>query len=315
MFSGRVSDETAWKRAFLFMILHLPMVYINMELLIPRLYLKKKYLLYALACIAILIALFFLFKYIWHLPLDEIPQRPRRVRTFGYRGLFDSFLGIVLLLLSSIVKLAQVSNQKEKETAQLRSENLNSELKFLKSQINPHFLFNTLNNIYTLSLLKSDKTPDTVLKLSEMLRYVLYECSNKERVPVSKEVVYIQNYIALQLLKDSAITNVEFISNIERDAGITPMLFIPFVENAFKHSRIEDVREGWIRIQLNATQSAVTFTVENSLPDIDSTKDETGGIGIENVKKRLILTYPGQHSLEVTKRDKSFVIHLEITLP
>ncbi len=182
--------------------------------------------------------------------------------------------------------MSQIASIKEQESALLKSEHLNW-LKFLKSQINPHFLFNTLNNIYTLSMLKSDQTPDMILKLSNMLRYILYECSDKDKVPIAKEVAYIRNYIDLQLLKDSEIKNIHFEEGIKDNVAIAPMLLIPFIENSFKHSRIEDTEKGWINIKLSCNRKEIFFSCENSLPAVEYKKDKTGGIGIENARRRL----------------------------
>lgn len=328
LFSARSQEPSAWRPTLLFLTLHIPIAYFNMQFLIPKFYLKKKYLLYSLICIALIAGTVIIFQSTLSEFIGPPPNRAsfepppgfnpahfnnnRPPSGFRFRGFMELSMSLSVLLLSSVLKISQIANRKERETEILRSENFNSELKFLKSQINPHFLFNTLNNIYALSLLKSDKTPDTVLRLSEMLRYVLYECSITEKVPISKEVIYIKNYIALQLLRDSKIKNVNFTSEIDRDVEVAPMVFIPFVENAFKHSKIENITEGWINITLKAKSNNVMLVVENSKPRLDSKKDATGGIGIENVNKRLKLLYPGNHFLEVTQNETSYKVSLEL---
>jgi len=331
LFSARSLTPSAWKPTLLFLGLHIPMAYFNMQFLIPRFYLKKKYILYSLICIVLIAATVVIFQSaLFELnspPPNRFPfttqpnfgpgsfdaNRPMPPPSaFRFRGFMELSMSLSILLLSSVMKISQIANRKERETEQLRSENFNSELKFLKSQINPHFLFNTLNNIYALSLLKSDKTPDTVLRLSEMLRYVLYECSITEKVPVSKEVIYIRNYIALQLLRDSKIKNVNFTTDIDRDVEVAPMIFIPFVENAFKHSKIENITEGWITITLTARSNNVILIVENNKPRTGSAKDTTGGIGIDNVTKRLKLLYPGNHFLEIKQNETSYKVSLEL---
>jgi len=221
---------------------------------------------------------------------------------------------LAIYFLSTAFKTSQIAFKREKEASELKSENLNSELKFLRSQINPHFLFNALNNIYSLSVIKSEKTPDNILKLSDMLRYIIYDC-NADRVPLDKEMSYIQNYVDLQKLKDDKITNIDI--NFEKAKGntmIAPMIFIPFIENSFKHSKIEDVDQGFITIKIENDENKLKFLVENSLPAQQYAKDKVGGVGLENVKRRLQLLYPGTHNLSIQTADGIFRVGLELDL-
>jgi len=172
--------------------------------------------------------------------------------------IFTSFIG------SALFEIAAFANRKEREAAVYQSEKLEAEIKFLKSQINPHFLFNALNNIYTLTLLKSDNAPDHLLKLSGMLRYMLHDCK-AEKVPLHKEIAYLQNFIDLQMLKDSSGLNVKVHFDESRpNLNMAPMLLILFVENAFKHSKFEDLANGWITIGLRTGEHHIEFEVENS---------------------------------------------------
>ena len=152
--------------------------------------------------------------------------------------LLISFVG------STLIELTLFANKKEKAAISIEKEKLDTEMKFLKSQINPHFLFNALNNIYSLTVIKSDKAPDNLMRLSEMLRYMLYD-SNDGTVPLHKEIDYLENYVSLALLKDSRGLNVKVdLDKGHPDLRVVPLLFIPFVENAFKHSKIEDLNNG-----------------------------------------------------------------------
>ena len=219
-----------------------------------------------------------------------------------------SFIG------SSLIVIGAYANRKEKEMIQLQKEKFETELKFLKSQVNPHFLFNALNNIYTLSVLKSDAAPENLLKLSAMLRYVLYDCK-EPTVPLAKEIEYLRHFIALNMLKDSRGLNVK--ANLDESRPqlrIAPMLFIPFVENAFKHSKVEDLANGWIDIQLKTEDAAVILEVKNSLPKTGVTKNETGGIGLENVQRQLELLYPDRHELRIERGESTFGVYLKILL-
>jgi sensor histidine kinase YesM len=163
-------------------------------------------------------------------------------------------------------------------------------------------------------MIRSAETPGMILKLSGMLRYILYDC-NEEKVLLEKEITYIDHYISLQKLKDSEINDIEF-DHKEADGKvmIAPMILIPFVENAFKHSKIEDVRKGWIKIKLVSKNQTLEFNIENSIPKVNYTKDETGGIGLENVKRRLDLLYSDRYDLNIEKENGVFKVILRILL-
>lgn len=319
--SDRFPIEFAVKRALFLIGMQLPIVYFNMEILIPKFYVKKEYFAFVAFNLIALILFAYLsenfvqpvnnFQPFSRTPPPDFDGRGRRP-FFLAKYFFSIIPSLILILISSLLKLSQIANKREVEAALLKGENLNSELKFLKYQINPHFLFNTLNNVYTLSLIKSDKAPDTIMKLSEMLRYVLYECGEQDLVPISKEINYMNNYISLQKMKDSEINNIVFETDVTKDIMIAPMLFIPFVENSFKHSNIENSDQGWARFSLKYEEGRVTFIAENSLSDQLEKKDEAGGIGIENVKRRLQLIYPGQHEIEIIKKDKAFKVKIDI---
>lgn len=228
------------------------------------------------------------------------------------------FMGLVVytavIMVSTVLESIQLHRQQERLSNQVEQEKLLAELKFLKSQINPHFLFNVLNNVYSLSIIKSEQTPEVVMKLSEMLRYMLYQ-SGDERASLNQEIAYIQNFIALQQLKDDEPLAVKLELEVKNPhARIAPMILIPFVENAFKHSKIEDVSNGWIRMRLSEQGNQFVFEVSNSLPVSSFTKDPTGGIGLSNVKRRLELEYPGKHQLDIREAENAFTIELSMSL-
>ncbi len=213
---------------------------------------------------------------------------------------------------SALVEVTRFANIKQRENIELEKQKLVTEIKFLKAQINPHFLFNALNNIYTLALTKSDNAPDNLLRLSNMLRYMVYDCSAK-KVPLHKEVDYLRDYLALASLKDSSGMKIH--ANFEvsnQNIMVPPLLFIPFVENAFKHSNIEDIKNGWIKIDLTSLGQGIDFKVENSLFQGDGPKDSRGGIGLDNVRKRLKLIYDDAFSLDTESQSDSFITHLTI---
>ncbi len=293
------------------------LVIVNLHFLLPRFFFRKKAFLFALLGFALIVMLTIIIG-IKGAPWDVLPAPGRPPGSSGPRGwrnawqisraipFLTAFLG------SSVFGIAQYAGQKERETIRLANEKLEAEMKFLKSQINPHFLFNALNNIYALVVLKSDVAPDHLLKLSNMLRYMLYDCK-ADRVPLAKEIEYIRNYIDLKMLKDSRGMNVNVhLDDSRPDLLVAPLLFIPFIENAFKHSRIEDLTKGWIRIRLETAPEKITLHVDNSVPPNEETKDKVGGIGLENVARQLTLAYPDRHSLQIDKSDDRFSVHLSI---
>lgn len=217
-------------------------------------------------------------------------------------------------ILAILVEAYLFVKKTEEEVILTKNEKLQNELKLLKSQINPHFLFNSLNNIYTLAGIDSNRTQKSIINLSDMLRYVLYEC-DQETVPLKKEVEYIENYLKLFALKSSKNYPISTKLNIENNSiPVAPMLFIPFVENAIKHSNIDDRENSFINIKINADADTINFEIENSKPQKVIIKDAVGGIGLENVKKRLAILYPEKHDLEISETDTNFRVNLHLNL-
>ncbi len=204
------------------------------------------------------------------------------------------------------------STKSRKREIDLMHQSIEFEMKFLKSQINPHFLFNALNNIYALSIIKSEKTPDMILKLSDMLRFTLYESENK-KVKVGREIDYIVNFIEFQKIKMDSEPNIKVdISNCNKELMIEPMLLIPFIENSFKHGNINDTKKGWLQVEIKTLGPMLIFQVSNSLPSIAINKDVVGGIGVENVRKRLGMLYPDRYELNIDTSDSSFRVFMKI---
>lgn len=290
----------------------------NLKFLFPRFYIRgniRQYIVVSVLTLIVMVVLINIGQYLF--PKDMLlPQiatlehRPIQImRTIG-----PVFPMLVVMLTSTLIEIYIIAAKSSKEAAQLKSEKLEAELKFLKSQINPHFLFNSLNNIYTLTHINPKSAGDSLLKLSEMLRYLLYEC-DAEKVPLGRELTYLKNYIALFNLKDEEELNIKFdATDVNEQVMIAPLLFIPFIENAFKHSQIEDLDNGWIEIALFGDEEQVFFEVKNSIPDVDFSKDGVGGIGLQNVKRQLELLYPNRHSLEIERKEKEFNIGLKVIL-
>ncbi|PWN06320.1 hypothetical protein DDZ15_10895 [Rhodohalobacter mucosus] len=191
----------------------------------------------------------------------------------------------------------------------LKAEKSKAELALLRSQVNPHFFFNTLNNLYSLVVQKSDKAPDVILKLSDMMRYTIYE-GDKESVRLEDEIGYLQQYIDLHKIRYNKKVDVRFNAPDAADTFVAPLLFIVLLENAFKHG-VETMREGaYIHITLENEGGNVRFEIRNNFNEF--TVEETSGIGLENLKKRLRLLYPGRHSLDIVKENNNFTVTLEL---
>lgn len=226
--------------------------------------------------------------------------------------LIEIFVAIASLIYAIIIDWLK----KRGEVASLYTTNIETELNFLKTQINPHFLFNSLNSIYAHTLKKSDEAPELVLKLSEIMRYMLYDC-NEEVVPLEQELNYIKNYLELERVRKGK--NNEIIFTVEGDTDhqhIAPLLLITFVENSFKHG-VNNISEGFVKIHCKIQHNTLSFTITNSVSPqihIANLNKKSGGIGLENAKRRLELLYPSRHALTIKKRIDEFEVHLILNL-
>jgi len=230
---------------------------------------------------------------------------------FALRIFMDFIKFGFVLFIDYIIHLANASKDYKIREKQLREEKLDTELKLLKAQINPHFIFNALNNIYSLTYMKSENAPVSVLKLSEMLRYVFYDCSN-DRVSLTSEINYIENFIAFQQMKSKYTQNISMQLDLKNsNPQIAPMLYIPFIENAFKYSHIEEIEDGYVNILIKEESGKLIFIIKNSIPE--QNKPLSGsGTGIKNVKHRLNLIYPENHILNIKEQDNEYSVELVI---
>jgi two-component system, LytTR family, sensor kinase len=219
------------------------------------------------------------------------------------------FIGAI----STVFMMQDRIRQQTEQTQKIKAEKLATELKLLKAQINPHFIFNTLNNIYSLVYLKSDRAAESVLKLSQMLRYVIEECE-REKVALKSEIEYIENYIAFRQIKSPGERKIAFdCSAADPEVLIAPMLFMPFIENGFKYSEIEETPEAFVSITLGTDSREIRFNIRNSIPS--PRKHRPGaGTGIENVRKRLEILFPQRHTLRLLEGKNEFDVHLTLWL-
>lgn len=281
-------------------------------LLFRRFFPAKKFLLLFAGIIGLII--FFI---LMRFALEEIAaptifnsrNYPETVRLKFY-ALDNIYYAIVYIMLGFLIFLLDNQFRIQREQAELVQKNREAELQFLRSQINPHFLFNTLNNIYSLIYDKSDKAPEATLQLSEMMRYTLYE--KQDWVPLIKEWKYIQSFIELQQLRfDRPIASEIKIQGLNElpQPEIAPYILIPFIENAFKHGDLLDINNP-VKIELIVDKGSILFAISNKIGR--QQKDKTGGVGLENVKRRLELIYPANYNLEIHNDGMFYSVNLSI---
>ncbi len=309
---------------FLYNILLFVPAYINNFWLIPKLNLNRNIRKYLAAVIILFgVSVIVLGQYLKYLydhfntselvdftPLAASASAPETVKKYQYY--FDVFpgIGIVMLMMATGYSI-QTFLLKIKKEEQAETQQKIAELSLLKSQISPHYLFNVLNSLYALSLKKSEETPDVILKISDILRYSLYETQEKE-IAISHEIHILNMYMDIEKLRMSENASISFRHSVKEPVKIAPMLLLPLIENAFKHGIDSTVEASYIKAVLTCSHNSLIFVCENNFKELQ--KKETGGIGIENIRKRLELLYPANHRLEIKKHKDIFNVTLEIKL-
>lgn len=306
---------------FRFVIFMLPIAmgttYLFNYYLIPKFLFQKKIKRFILFSVYAFIGSFYLIS-LMIFPLLILRDSPVNFAELD-KSLIDIYFLVVgmytAIIVAILIKLVKLSYERQHLHLELLKEKTEAELAMLRSQINPHFLFNTLNNIYTLSLKKSDQTPEMVLKLSEMLDYLLYEC-NSPKVPLKKEVKLIENYLYLQQVRYGNRLKIEFKKdNHLADLQIAPMLLLPFIENSFKHGVGKQRNNAWIKINVKKKSNNLIFSVQNSQTEGKSMDklNISGGIGLTNVRKRLGLIYPNNYILNINNHPKIYDVELKLS--
>ncbi|HKK41433.1 MAG TPA: histidine kinase [Bacteroidales bacterium] len=311
--------------------------YINYLILTPKYFFASRKYRYFISVFLLLLIMYFVSDSSNRLIFEEFPhhqamertntgeikrtQSPPKPGPFLARTPFRqihmvnySFTAAFLIVFSLGLRVLERHAQTEKSQKELEKEKLNSELAFLKNQISPHFFFNTLNNIYSLISINEEDSKNAVLKLSKLMRYLLYE-SEHGNTKLSNEIAFLNHYIDLMKLRmsDKISLSVSFPDEYE-DISIPPLLFIPFIENAFKHG-ISYREKSFIEISMTTTKDTLSFRCVNSnIGNGDSVESDHTGIGLENVSKRLKLLFPGKHELKISDSDKIFKVLLDIKL-
>jgi two-component system, LytTR family, sensor kinase len=302
--------KTMWFSAQIFqLLLVIVMFYVNIQLFIPRYYRQKKYGAYILWGLLTIFLAYLLYACFIQF-LTTMPYNMFTIDQFAEVNIRM----LRLFLTSFFLGLTDDWVAQQRRLSDMQVEKLRAELNYLRGQVNPHFLFNTLNNLYGLALEKSDKTPIYILKLSDMMDYILFE-SNEEQVLLSEDVKNLQHYIDIEQLRQVDPSKISFFTEGGiKDQKIAPLLFLPLVENAIKHGLNRSVNEGFAKIRLKITEQTVECWVENNVnPHYHANESEKKhGIGLQNLQRRLDLFYPQKHVLTTSKTDTHFKAYLKL---
>ncbi|MBN1986753.1 MAG: histidine kinase [Prolixibacteraceae bacterium] len=273
-------------------------------------YLKKRKLLLSVFFLIVLLFLVTLGERIFLRKLNNLPVTFDTLFgvTFLYLLLETNFMVAIAFAVKIVKKWLEQQNEKHA----MEKQNLQTELNLLKTQLHPHFLFNTMNNLYALSLEKSAKTSEGIAKIAALLRTVLYECSEIE-INLEKEIDLIDNYISLEKLRYGKHLNIQFrVTGPVQNKKIAPMMLFTFVENSFKHGGHNLPGESFVRINLKTTDTKIEFETENSISANQESKKSEGGIGLKNVQKRLDILYAGKYLLDIHNEKTKFKVQLVI---
>ena len=300
----------------------LVLVYVNYLILVPKLLLKKRLLLYIVVSILFILAFnFIITEYFFPAPFkrflelsDTMPftEKERMVPIQQLPYAMSFIFSLAFYLLGGILALVKDFYRKDQVNQEIKVQSKETELQFLRAQLNPHFLFNSLNSIYSLVRNKSQEAPEAVITLSELMRYMLYE-AREEMVPISKEINYIKNFMELQRfrLQDSSGLHLKIVGEYQ-DKRIPPLLLIPFVENAFKYGTDFNGKTD-VSIKMEIIEDDFFFEVKNKIGNHRKDKINSG-IGLSNIENRLRLIYPENHMLRINKNDGIYSVQLELNL-
>ena len=288
--------------------------YINYFIILPRYLIHKNGLQYTVEFVIVACLVVFVYIHAKRWMVDGYSGQA----AFYYSTRYPIISFVTSVLVSAFVAFLRFFTEwgeLEEQREQLKSEKLSAELKFLKNQINPHFLFNTLNNLYSLAYSHSPQTTEIISRLSQMMRYMVYD-SNHDLVPLEKEIEYIKNYITLEKLRLNNDIPIDF--EVQGDPGnkkIVPLLLIPFMENAFKHGVSNNNPNSWVKAILHCSTNEIILEVSNSKTGKNgSAASSTSGVGLENVKKRLDLRYDDKYSLQVSDLESRYTATLDLQL-
>jgi len=294
-------------------------VYINLYLLIPRFLKQKSYIFYVFWLIVLLSGSSLFVQFVLFYPLRNVLHISDQLAGFD-ANIHSAFFFVTLVYVgvSSFLKFVKdwiALQDLNYKLAKIEKQKLQAELNTLKGQLNPHFLFNSLNNIYSLALIKSDKVPELILKLSDLMRHIIYE-SKENFISLEKEIEFVDNFIALQQIRVSENTRITYQKEgTIPDARIVPLLFEPFIDNAFKHGLPGNDHKDFIAISFRFQNDLLFFTIKNNFSVPDHRNSKNSGIGVQNVKQRLSLLYKkNEYDLIIDKEDHIYSVSLKLKL-
>jgi hypothetical protein len=308
-FGFSLNYKVSFLNALFYLPGHIFIVYVLLYFLVPRYLINRKYLHFFLG---LFLAVACCTAYAWGLQLTLTARSNPGDFTMTTGRAILPFFHVGGIAIS--IKLLSYWYQQKQQTLEAEQQRTTAELQLLKSQLHPHFLFNTLNNLYSHTLEQSPLAPDIVLRLSALLRFMIYESSGS--MALEKEITLIEHYIALEKLRYGERLDVSMaIGGNIAELQIAPLLLLPFLENAFKHGTSRQLEQCWISLNLFVNQDIMNFKLVNSIDEEqDMTGHETGGLGLQNVKRRLDLLYKGRYSLNMLRERDIYVVNLEVKL-
>lgn len=289
------------------LILDIFLIYFNLYYLIPKFAIKDKlihYVVFTALTLSIVCCI--------NVYQESLYYETEEDFSIAWSLYYTALFTLSVLAPAIAIKIAKYFYEESQRSTELEKTGLKAELSYLKKQINPHFLFNSLNNIYIMSKEKSNKTPETILQISDLMRYQTYDAA-KEKVKLSKEIEFLDNYLKLeQIRRDHLEIKSSVVGNVE-SILIEPLLFLPFVENACKYSAKTDGTKEEIHINWTKDDTQLNFSIDNEKGHIPR-RTESSGFGLDNVKKRLELLYPSMHTLNITESDSLYSVDLRIEI-
>jgi Histidine kinase len=313
-FTGFMTPRVALLRIGLPMFFHIILSYTHYFFILPDLLRTKRVLRYFSRLLPVIAVIMFFQVLSENVVFADFAQSDY-YKTFSWSRFVSTLWDqMSFMIFTGMIKFAADWFALENKKKELENQKLNAELNYLKAQINPHFLFNTLHNLNYLTQTKSEEASAVVIKLSNIMRYMIYD-SNKKVVPLFKEIDYIKDYLDLERIRLNNQFEIEFdITEANDQIEIAPLILIPFIENAFKHGVSDKYPESWVKMKLKSTSKEMSMRVSNSVFEDNSTEGEASGFGLKNVQQRLELSYPNRFSLDINEAKNEYNVDLKLQL-
>lgn len=312
-----ISEYLGYKRAFSYLgvqvVFSIVASYVHYFFILPHLFGKRNLGVYFIKLIALLAVIVFARILTENEIFSQIMPNEKYYKTIRLNRVISTTWDIMtFLIFTGMIRFTLDWFNLENKKKQLENEKLIAELNYLKAQINPHFLFNTLHNLNYLVYAKSDKATDVIIKLSNIMRYMIYD-ANKERVPIAKEIAYMNDYIHLESIRLNQTFKLTMdVNGKSEPAEVAPLIMLTFLENAFKHGVSDQEPDCWIKVHLNISTERIEYEVSNRI--LKNKRHERSGFGLNNVKKRLQLSYPDKHWLNISTPGDVYKVNLTLKL-